>query len=302
MTDSPPPPPPIQPLYMWAGGKNRLINQHYMREGVQFPDASQYRQYVEPFFGGGAMYCHLANNSLLTESVIGDTLEELMGLLNEVKTNVDPLITDITAILEEYFALPADKETRKTWFYRLRRNYWTEPTPAKLYVLMRTSFNGIWQTCRESEGLFATPAGLLNQKTISQIFSPEQFRNWNLALQHTTLHTGSYLTVPVTDWTGTLVYLDPPYRDSYTTYSSGFGDEEQRILCEWIASIHAAGAKVLFANRIANNDFFFKKIFDELGVPMEWHLFDVTYTAGRRKAVGDGFEAKKAIEFLAITQ
>ncbi len=292
----------LRPLYMWAGGKNRLINRHYSLPSVHFPDASAYPYYVEPFLGGGAMYCHLTNLGQVNNAVIGDTLTELMTLYGEVKNNVGELVSEIELLVREYFALPADKETRKTWYYVLRREYWSKPSSARLYILMRLGFNGIWQTCKESEGLFATPAGLLNHKDSSQIFSVEQFRLWNRALQNTSLHAGSYDTLEFSDWGKTIVYLDPPYRDSFTTYSSGFGDEEQRQLCEWIASIYQQGAKVLFANRLANNDYFFKKVFDELGVPMDWHLFDVTYTAGRRKQVESGFEAKKATEFLAITR
>jgi len=32
------------------------------------------------------------------------------------------------------------------------------------------------------------------------------------------------------------------------------------------------------------------------------HKFPVTYTAGRRKKVDDGFEAKKATEILLVTK
>ena len=50
-----------KPLFMWAGGKTRMIKR-YTTSGL-LPEVSDLYNtidnYVEPFFGGGAMYLHI---------------------------------------------------------------------------------------------------------------------------------------------------------------------------------------------------------------------------------------------------
>ena len=41
----------MTPLFMWAGGKTKLIDNHY---GPFLPE--RFDKYHEPFFGGGAMF------------------------------------------------------------------------------------------------------------------------------------------------------------------------------------------------------------------------------------------------------
>ena len=42
----------MKPLFMWAGGKNKMLAK-YEKEGC-LPDS--FTSYIEPFFGGGAMF------------------------------------------------------------------------------------------------------------------------------------------------------------------------------------------------------------------------------------------------------
>lgn len=56
----------MKPFYMWAGGKTKTIK-HY--EPI-FP--RDFDSYVEPFFGGGAIYAWLNNLGKLKNPVIND--------------------------------------------------------------------------------------------------------------------------------------------------------------------------------------------------------------------------------------
>jgi DNA adenine methylase len=162
---------------------------------------------------------------------------------------------------------------------------------------MRTGFNGIWQTCEDSNGLFATPAGLLNQKSLSQIIDAENIKRWSAALRTTQLHTGSYIDMTLPSHSS-LIYLDPPYRGSFTSYGTGFSDADQAVLAAWYRDRVNEGHKVLLANRCVDDDGFFE---DLIGDIASFHYFDVTYTAGRRKLVDTNYEAKAAREFIAIS-
>ena len=46
----------MKPLFIWAGGKNKMLK-HYLPIMPKQVDT-----YVEPFFGGGAMFCHIVQN------------------------------------------------------------------------------------------------------------------------------------------------------------------------------------------------------------------------------------------------
>jgi DNA adenine methylase len=283
----------MTPLYMWAGGKSKLIK-HYEKIWPNFTPANQY---VEPFFGGGAVFCWLSNAHGQLPAVIGDVNEDLMEIVETIKKNPHSFIAGVSSFVDEYLKI-SGKANRKIWYYEKREEYWESPTPEKLYLLMRLGFNGIWQTCVASDGKFGTPAGLLNQTKESQIIDKELVELWSRNLQKTQIHSGSYETIGDLK-PQSFIYLDPPYRDSFTTYGTGFSDKEQRKLVNWFRSRHEEGHKVLLANRCVKGDMFFEDLVSDIA---DFYYFDVTYTAGRRKKTDEGFKAKPAREFLAITK
>lgn len=283
----------IPPIYMYAGGKTKLLKKY---EEV-FPDIKKFDNYVEPFFGGGAVWGWVLSHKKMNTH-IGDVNSELMGMLQHVASNRKGFISRVTKISDTYLKLPTDK--RKEWYYDLRKKYWNKPDPATLFILMRLGFNGIWQTCKDSKGLFGTPAGLLNHKNREQIFLEEKINKWADALQTVSqwnINSYEFMTIP--EGNKTLVYLDPPYRDSFTTYGTGFSDEDQIVLSHWMRSLIEKGNKVILANRCVEGDRFFEKLLEDV---CDFHYFDVVYTAGRRKKVEGGHEAKPAVEFIAISK
>lgn len=283
----------VKPFYMWAGGKTKLLK-HY---APIWPEG-RFTQYVEPFFGGGAVFSWLKTFDPSMKASLGDINEELIMVLQAVKTDYGAFIQKVDGYLKAYLVIPVeDKPARKAYFYTLREKYWAKKDidAPLLYVLMRLGFNGIWQTCKASNGRFGTPAGLLNHKSIEQVYSRADLKSWSEMLEAAYIQAGSYETLKFNP-AGALVYLDPPYRDSFTTYGTGFNDDAQRKLVGWALEQSAKGATVLLANRHVEGESFF----EDLLPTAEFHYFDVIYTAGRRKRVEGGFEAKPAREFLAI--
>ena len=94
--------------------------------------------------------------------------------------------------------------------------------------------------------------------------------------------------------TGTFFFMDPPYRDSFTSYGEGFSDADQTKLIDFCKQRDQQGDTVFYCNR-NGNDGFFEKHQGNLNM----QLYDITYTAGRRKQEEDGgHSAKKAEEVL----
>ena len=283
----------IQPFFMWAGGKTKMLKGY-----APLWPRKEYSTYIEPFLGAGAVYSWLCNNTVSFDKVmLNDINHDIMDIFNAVKLDKDEFITNASDIAKSFLAIsPHDKESRKGFYYTLRKSYWDDPQVPTLYILMRLGFNGIWQTCKSSHGLFGTPAGLLNQTRMEQIINPALIGKWYTILQNAELSSMDYSSIPFNPH-DCLVYLDPPYRGSFTTYGTGFNDDEQMRLCEWSMEQASNGATVLLANR-DNGDGFFEDI---LGTHAEFHYFDVTYTAGRRRRTEDGdYDAKTAREFLAV--
>jgi DNA adenine methylase len=94
----------------------------------------------------------------------------------------------------------------------------------------------------------------------------------------------------------TYVFLDPPYRGSFTQYGVDFDDAIQERVVNFLNDLTRAGAYAMLSNRDVGDDFFESRKGNN-----EIAYFDVTYTAGRRKKNDDGtHSAKKAREILMI--
>jgi DNA adenine methylase len=154
---------------------------------------------------------------------------------------------------------------------------------------MKTSFNGIWQTCVDSHGRFGTPAGLVNQK--DRIFDAENIRMWSKALQNTEISSLDYNSLDIPP--NSLIVCDPPYRGSFTSYGTVFDDKEQIRLVKTCKEWKENSNQVYLANRECD-DLFFEGLLPDSKIDK----FPVVYTAGRRKKTDDGFSAKKATEIL----
>ena len=288
--DATAPTPTLKPLYMWAGGKRRLIPKY----AAHLPAVADIPHFVEPFLGGGALFAHLVAQRPDLPATLGDTNREIIGLLTVIRDRPDALLAAIKPYEKKWAGL--NLAGRKAYYYQLRKNYWKATLDdagyALLYFLMKTGFNGIWQTCQDSLGRFGTPVGLANQK--GAVIDSALVRDWSRVLQHTTLAAQSFehTDVPM----GAFVFCDPPYRDSFTHYSTGFNDTDQLKLIAWCRkTAQDKQALVWLANREAGDGFFEQHVHDAQRIKIP-----VVYTAGRRKKTEDGFEAKPATELLMI--
>ena len=283
----------MKPLFMWAGGKTRMIKKYT----EYLPDT--FDHYVEPFVGAGAMFVWAYQKNPEATFVLNDSNESIMRIYAAIKGDVELFLERLDYLSDRY--LPLEKPERKTFYYALRLEHaydyekWTETDEAAtLYFLMKTGFNGIWQINQNTNGRFGTPCGLLNQK--GKVYDRDNVMEWHAALQRCTLLSGDFGDVLTQVRRGSYVFLDPPYRGSFTQYGVDFDDEVQQRVVDFLNDSKELGAYVLMSNRDVGDGFF-------EGRTDSNHLvkFDITYTAGRRKKHDDGtFTAKKAVEILMI--
>jgi len=272
----------VKPLYIWAGGKNKMLK-HYQ---PFFPNGV--KTYSEPFFGGGAMFLHVIKRYDPKTCYINDINQSLINIYIAIKNNYGEFTNTINAYEAKY--LPLSKEDRKKYYYDIRQEHaydyqkWSMPEEAAtLYFLMKTGFNGIWQINKNTNNRYGTPSGLLTQTTA--VYDREVMECWHTLLsnKNIVITCGDWSNVPISDFT----FYDPPYRNSFADYNAAFADSETEKLIGVVENNY----NVWLCNRDSGDGFFDNRA-------ARVHRFPVTYTAGRRKVVEGGHEAKKATEIL----
>ena len=278
----------MKPLFIWAGGKNKMLKHYkpFMPKNVN--------TYVEPFFGGGAMFIHVVNHYDPKHLVINDVNNDIVRIYKTIKSNFSDFVKLMDEMSNEY--LPLEKSGRKDYYYSLRHKHaydytaWDETKEAAvLYFLMKTGFNGIYQVNINTNNRYGTPSGLLNQK--DKVYDKEVVEWWNKNLQSAFIFSRDWHDAVnnFKDVPEQFFFLDPPYRGSFTSYGQEFTDDDQNKLLDFVRS--KKQSDVFLCNRDIEDGFF-----DNTGLSVD--KFPVTYTAGRRKKTDDGFEAKPATELL----
>ena len=237
---------------MWAGGKSKMLK-HYQAHLPQ-----TFNTYIEPFFGGGAMFITAQSINPNAKFVINDVNAEIIGIYQAIKTDCDKFIEKMDELSDKY--LPLSKEDRKKFYYDLRHENafdfqkWSKTEEsAVLYFLMKTGFNGIWQINHNTNNRFGTPCGLLNEKT--SVYDKENVKEWSKVLQNTEILCGDYSDslkfVAPNSW----LFMDPPYRGGFTKYATDFNDDKQLEVVDFSHKANQAGAESWLTNRDLEDSF-----------------------------------------------
>ena len=268
----------MKPLYMWAGGKTKMIPKYTADPGIP---TSGYDVFVEPFFGGGAMMIHMSEiNPGIKRFVLNDINPEIVGLYRAIKNDLKAFMAECDTLCNQY--LPMDKASRKSFYYDVRKQYITDYptwTPTKesavLYFLMKTAFNGIFQSTKEAKGRFCTPSGLLNQK--DKVYDRDNVQEWHKFLQRVDIHSGDWQQCVDVGEERAFFFFDPPYRDSFTQYAQTFTDQDHSDLIDFCKTADQTGHTVMYCGRDTADDFYTSRQ-GNLGLAK----YPITYTAGRR--------------------
>jgi DNA adenine methylase len=245
----------LRPLLKWAGGKRQLlpvIRQFYPR---------QFTEYIEPFFGSGAVFFDLcAAGQLHGRRVrLADANRDLVGCYTMLRDRTE----DVIAVLE---MLAAQHRSRgEAFFYEVRderfnpararaAGAYTPELAAMLIYLNRTGFNGLFRLNRRGE--FNVPAGRYINPRISD---PSHLRAVAASLRaaDVTMALEPFEASLARAGRGAFVYCDPPYAPlsktaSFANYTAdGFGAVDQQRLRDAIVAAARRGAAVVVSNSSA---------------------------------------------------
>ena len=224
---------PAKPILKWAGGKTQML-------GELLPKVpSSYGRYIEPFFGGGAMFFALQPE----QAIISDSNPELINLYRQVSDNVD----DVICQLKKY-------ENSQEMFYEVRGQDWTmlpeAEAAARTIFLNKTCFNGLYRV--NKKGQFNVPFGKYKNP---KICDEDGLKAASAALKKAEIVCGDYLFVlDHYAQPGDLVFLDPPYLpiSEYSDFKrytkEQFYEEDHVELAKMVKTLHERGCYVILTN------------------------------------------------------
>ncbi len=227
-----------RPFLKWAGGKSKLIQQYL----PYFPSKNNYKNYYEPFLGGGAIFfCIQPETAILT-----DINAELITTYCCVKNHVEELIS----LLKEHEHQHAKDSV--TYYYTVRANPGKTDLEkaARLIYLNKTCFNGLYRV--NSQNKFNVPLGKYKNPNIC----PEDLlRAASAALSTSEIKQGDFEEVRnYATSSNDFVFCDPPYHpisstSYFTAYSqNSFNEKDQERLRDICAEMASRGVKVMVCN------------------------------------------------------
>lgn len=226
---------PVQakPILKWAGGKTQML-------GDLIPKVpASYGRYIEPFFGGGAMFFALQPE----DAVIADSNPELINMYRQVADNVDEVIKHLRTY-----------ENTSEMFYAVRSLEWTTlpeaEAAARTIFLNKTCFNGLYRV--NKRGQFNVPFGKYKNP---RICDEDGLRAASEVLKKAEIICGDYfLVLEHYAQPGDFVFLDPPYLpiSEYSDFKrytkEQFYEEDHVELAKMIMTLHERGCHILLTN------------------------------------------------------
>lgn len=228
----------MKPIIKYRGGKSKEIPQI-------LPYIPQFTgRYIEPFFGGGALFFHLKP----PKSIINDINSNLIAFYEDVKYNYPQIKEELSAIEKTYMEnriafdekkalYPNDRvvDANEELYYKIRDMY-NGLCDRKLsfgtiyYFINKTAYSGMIRY--NSKGQFNVPYGRYKNFNTS-LLTDEHHR----LLESTEIFNCSYEDIFAVAKEDDFIFLDPPYDCIFSDYGNesmkeGFGEERHRKLAK----------------------------------------------------------------------
>ena len=182
----------------YPGGKSRACT----KMGQFFPDFSKYREFREPFLGGGSVALYISKMYPELSIWVNDLYEPLVNFWQTIQDDGENLQYMIWSLKNKY----PDRDTARELFLESKEKINNEELPSRdraayFYIVNKCSFSGLTESssfsAQASESNFS-------YRGIEKITGYQQIiENWKIT-------NVSYEDL-LTDWDGAFTYLDPPY-------------------------------------------------------------------------------------------
>lgn len=241
----------MKPLIKYRGGKSKEIP-YIIKHIPQFTG-----RYIEPFFGGGALYFYLEPHN----AIINDINSKLIGFYQGVATNYDQVHEELQQLEKLYAANRIDFECKKAkspnlkvedknevLYYRIRDMYNglipDEFSQAVIYYFInKTAYSGMIRY--NSKGEFNVPFG--RYKNFNTDLVTERHSQ---LLRDTQIFNEDYNMIFNMAKPDDFMFLDPPYDCVFSDYGNkeyknGFGEDSQALLAERFRNLNCKALLVI---------------------------------------------------------
>ena len=252
----------------WAGGKSKLMNKIEEVYSDDFRWGHEKYTYVEPFSGGGSSWLFVLQKYHPKRMIVNDINPNVINLWRCIQYSSKELCGELDSIISNYLNL--DWDGRKEYFLNLRKSFNDKKDvlngsntdvrlAAEFLFLNKTCFNGLWRT--NSKGEFNTPFGRpINLNKEPNIYDRDNIIKLSELIRDVEFKCGDYKDVIGEYITGdVLVYMDPPYRGTWSDYSKeSFEEKEQIELSHYMKELKDRGFLVIQSNSKCDDGFFEK--------------------------------------------
>ncbi len=213
----------LTPFLKWAGGKRWFVTRClHMVPG-------QYRRYIEPFLGSGAMYFSLKPERALLADLNPDLIDCYQAIRSSPDAIVDILVMHHERHCHEHYyatraVKPNDPIERAAW----------------LIYLNRTCWNGLYRVNKKNE--FNVPIGT---KT-NVVLANDDFESLSQMLATADIFNQDFETTLDAADSGDFVFVDPPYTVKHNL--NGFLKYNDKIF-SWSDQVRLRNAVVRAAQR-----------------------------------------------------
>lgn len=181
----------------YPGGKSRAIT----KISQFFPDLSDFKEFREPFLGGGSVALWVTKQYPHLDIWVNDLYEPLANFWSMLRTNSD----EMTVSLTNYKKTHPDHDTARELFEEAKQTL-ADNKKDKLnqaiafYIVNKCSFSGLSEASSFSKQASDSNFSMRGIEKLPEY--AEIIRNWRITNVSYELLLGG---------TGSFVYLDPPY-------------------------------------------------------------------------------------------
>lgn len=235
----------IKPFVKWAGGKRQLLDRINARK------PPSYRNYYEPFIGGGAVLFDLQPKT----AVVSDINPALINAYKQIRDHAEVVMQSV----DEYDKSIQDEnltiEQRKELYYAIREQFndkirhadFDAQAAGLLLFLNKHCFNGLYRC--NSKGEFNVPYN----RSVRNSYEREDILATSAYLQNVDIECTDFSNICNRAERGDFVFLDSPYApikaDSFVDYTKeGFSKEDHIRLAEQFKAMNERGVYCMLTN------------------------------------------------------
>ncbi len=233
----------IKPFVKWAGGKRQFIEK-------LMPIIPKYKRYIEPFLGGGAMLFALQPKDFIANDINFELITTYKVLTHthtqrERERERERELESLLEQIDEY-----GNNHSKEFYNKIRElqpNDLSEiGIAARFIYLNKGGFNGLYRL--NKDGKFNVP---WNSSPNTKFYDLDSLIETSKYLSNSKgkFYNLDYKKILSKAKEGDFIFVDPPYDESFTGYTSkGFDTNDQKELAKILKELTNKGVKWILCN------------------------------------------------------